>query len=127
MKWLFVLATLAAGCTLDYDGDDGDDGGSGSGSGDRPDPATCPAEPFEHCGVHDNGWDVWCENGIVYANDMTANAYCFPGTHEVACMVGGMSISQQYMCASTCATTEKLYFDFSSDYINFDKSSLCTH
>ena len=123
MRWLIVVACLAAGCVSDGDGDD-------SGSGDpanQPDPVTCPAEPFEHCIVHDGGWDVWCENGAVYANDMTAHSYCFPGTHDVACTIGGKSISQRYMCASSCATTEKRYFDYYGDYSAFDPSTLCTH
>ena len=118
MKWLLVVAALVTGCVGDGDGDDD--------SNKRPDPATCPAEPFEMCIIHDGGWDVWCENGVVFANDMTAHSYCYPGTSEVACTTGGMSISQQYTCATTCATTEKRYFDYFGDYSAFDPATLCT-
>ena len=121
MKRLLVLAILAVGCASDGDGGGGDE------ENELPlDPATCPDPPFEHCIVHDNGWDVWCENGIVYANDMTAHSYCYPGTSDIACTTGGESISIQHTCATTCATDQRIYFDFSGDYINFDKSSLCT-
>jgi hypothetical protein len=112
---LLVLATLAAGCA-------GDDDGGDSG----PDPATCPEAPFEHCIVHDQGWEVWCENGVVFANDMTAHSYCYPNSGEVACMTGGESITQVHTCATSCATAERRYFDYFGDYSVFDPATLCT-
>ncbi|HEY5920114.1 MAG TPA: hypothetical protein VIV11_00530 [Kofleriaceae bacterium] len=118
MKRLLLLAVLAS-CATD------DDGGTDDTAMD-PDPVTCPDAPFEHCIVHDNGWTVWCENGVVFANDMTANSYCFPNSHDVACTTGGRSISQQHMCATSCATTQSRYFDYFGDYSNFDFATLCT-
>lgn len=112
MKWLVVVAALA-GCT----NEDSDDAVL--------DPATCPDAPFEHCIVHDNGWEVWCENGVVLANDMTANSYCFPDSTEVACITGGRAISTLETCATSCASTERRYFDYHGDYIAFDASTLC--
>lgn len=107
MNRLLVFAMLAA-CASDDE---------------APDPATCPAEPFEHCGVYDNGWDVWCEAGVVRANDMTANAFCYPASGEVACMTGVHR--RDRLATTSCATLERRYFDYYGDYQAFDPATLC--
>jgi hypothetical protein len=91
------------------------------------DPSLCPAPPFEHCGVIDGGFDVWCEAGEVKVDDLTAQGYCEPNSSELVCTTGGHNVFTRHTCASGACIQDatKHYFDYVGDYMNFDVTTLC--
>lgn len=86
----------------------------------------CPvgAEP---CTVHDDGrHGVWCDDAVVYADDLSVHAYCAPGTDDEVCQVGGEGYPFAIAaCPTSCGEITRYEFATTAAYEAFDPLSLC--
>jgi hypothetical protein len=115
---ILVLVTLVvAGCMDD-------------GEASAPDPASCPAPPFEVCGYRDGGWDVFCHVGVIYEIDHNGALYCNPGeTSEVVCDSVDETARLVRACPSSAcnadSTKQMKYLETVDEYSKFDVTSVC--
>jgi hypothetical protein len=89
-------------------------------------PESCPDIALTDCGVADNGWNVWCADGKVFVDDLTAYLYCACGSSSTVCSTGGTGDEYEVRsCPSGCVDEDVHYLEVLQEFQDFDPASLC--
>jgi hypothetical protein len=93
------------------------------------DPTTCPAAPFEQCGVRDGGWDLSCDGGVIFEQSHNGGLYCAPDSFEVVCESTDPTPRAVHSCASVACNADPMmrrkYLETYDEYTAFDPAMLC--